>query len=128
MSGKSCIFITEKMSEAAGASKKTSESQTAKALWAMNAAKDREEDSYDQARKDNMFGRNQTPQELWKEHLKDPVEAMDKCSEVFWRIRMKADCWLETLREVGRQWSVAERVQRCGTHRCGKVFGPILDP
>ena len=67
VTGKSCIFITE-----------PNESQRAKALWPMKAAKDREEDFYDLARKENILGRSQTRQELWREHLKDPIEALDK--------------------------------------------------
>ena len=71
--GKSCII-----SKAAGA-KNASESQRAKALQVMKAAKDREEeDFYDPARKDNLLGINQTRQGLWKEHFKDPIEALDK--------------------------------------------------
>ena len=31
-----------------------------RALWAMKAAKDRREEFYDRARKDNIFGRNKT--------------------------------------------------------------------
>ena len=49
-----------------------------KALWAMKAAKDREEKFYDPARKDNILGRKQTRLELWEEHLKDPTIALDK--------------------------------------------------
>ena len=71
VSGKSLIIITEKRVRQHGA-KKPSESQRAK------AAKDREEDFYDQARKDNILGRNQARQELWREHLKDTIEALDK--------------------------------------------------
>ena len=44
----------------------------------MKAAKDSAEDFHDPARKDNIFGRNQTTLELWEEHLKDPVIALDK--------------------------------------------------
>ena len=64
--------------------KKPSESQKAKAFWAMKAAKDREEEHYDPARKDNILGRKQTRLELWEEHLKDPIIALEKaltCSE-----------------------------------------------
>ena len=50
----------------------------AKALWAMMAAKDREEEYHDPGRKDNIFGRKQTRLELWEEHLKDPIIAWDK--------------------------------------------------
>ena len=60
------------MSKSAGA-KKPSESQKAKALSAMKAAKDRGDEFYDLARKDNILGRNQTRLELWEENLKDPL-------------------------------------------------------
>ena len=67
------------LSKAAGAKKKkTSESQKAKALWAMKAAKDGWDDFYDLARKDNILGRNQTRLELWEEHLKDPITPWGK--------------------------------------------------
>ena len=70
-------FHYRKMSKAPGA-QKPSESQEAKALWALKAAKDRWEDCYDPARKDNIQGRNQTRLELCTEHLKDPIIALDK--------------------------------------------------
>ena len=47
--------------KAAGATK-ASESHRAKAMWAMKAAKDRGDDFYDPARKDNILGRHQTRQ------------------------------------------------------------------
>ena len=56
----------------------------AKALWKMKAAKDRGEDFYDPDRKDNILGRNETRLELWEEHLRDPIVALDealKCVE-----------------------------------------------
>ena len=71
--GKSCNHHYRGMSKAAGV-KKPRESRRAKALWAMKAAKDRVED-VNPARKDNILGRRQ---ELWTEHLKDPIEALDK--------------------------------------------------
>ena len=49
-----------------------------KALWAMKAAKDIEEEFYDPACKDNILGRNQTRLELWEEHLKEQIIALDK--------------------------------------------------
>ena len=71
-----------KLSKAVGVrlwvSKKTQEAQKAKALSAMKAAKDRREEFYDPARKDNILGRNQTRLELWEEHVKDPIVALDK--------------------------------------------------
>ena len=51
------------MSKATGA-KKPSESQKAKDLWAMKAAKDRGEEYYDPARKDNILRRKETRLEL----------------------------------------------------------------
>ena len=61
------------MSKALGV-KKPQEAQKAKALWAMKAAKDRN----DPAREDNISRRNKTRLELWEEHLKDPIVALDK--------------------------------------------------
>ena len=49
-----------------------------KALRALKAADDREEQHYDPARKDNILGRKMTRLELWEEHLKDPIIALDK--------------------------------------------------
>ena len=69
-------YHCREMRKAAG-SKKPNESQTAGALWAMKGANDRRENFYDPARKDNILG-SQTRQELWREHLKDPTEALDK--------------------------------------------------
>ena len=57
------------MSKATGA-KKPNESQRARALRAMKAAKDREEDFCGPARKDNILGRSRTRQELWRESTK----------------------------------------------------------
>ena len=62
----------------ATATKKPRESEKAKALWAMKAAKEREKEYYDSARKDNILGRGKTRLELWEEHLKDPIVALDK--------------------------------------------------
>ena len=52
-------FHHREMSKAAEA-KKPSESQKAKAFWAMKAAKDREEEYCDPARKDHILGRRKT--------------------------------------------------------------------
>ena len=65
------------MSKAAGV-RKPNESQKAKALWKMKAARDSGEDFYDPERKDNILGRNKTRLELWEEHRKDPIVALDK--------------------------------------------------
>ena len=51
----------------------------AKALGAMEAAKDMGEEFCDPARKENILGRRQTRLELCEEHLKkDPIIALDK--------------------------------------------------
>ena len=74
------------VSKAAGA-RKPSESHEAKALWPMKAAKDRGDEFYGSdrgdefygsARKEDILGRKQTRLELWEEHLKDPIVALDK--------------------------------------------------
>ena len=44
----------------------------------MKAAKDRGDEFHDSARKENILGRKQTRLELWEEHLKDPIIALDK--------------------------------------------------
>ena len=44
----------------------------------MKAGKDREEEFYDPARKDNNLGRKKTRLELWEEYFKDPIIALDK--------------------------------------------------
>ena len=75
--GKKCMIPTRVMSRAVGVMK-PQKAQKAKALWAMKAAKDRREEFYDPARKDNILGRNKTRLELWEEHLKDPIAALDK--------------------------------------------------
>ena len=57
---------------------KLQEAQKGRALLAMEAAKDRREEFYDPARRDNILGRNKTRLELWEEHLKDPIAVLDK--------------------------------------------------
>ena len=65
------------MSRAVGV-KKPQETQKAKALWVMKAAKDRREKFYDPSREEDISKRNKTRLELWEEHLKDPIAALDK--------------------------------------------------
>ena len=60
------------MSRAVGV-RKPQEAQKAKALWAVKAAKDRKDNFYDPARKEDISRRNKTRLELWEEHLKDPI-------------------------------------------------------
>ena len=54
------------------------ETQKAKALWKMKAAKDAGEEYYDPECEDNILERNKTRLALWEEHLKDPIVALDK--------------------------------------------------
>ena len=50
----------------------------------MKAAKDRKEEFYDPVREEDISKRNKARLELWEEHLKDPIAALDialKCVE-----------------------------------------------
>ena len=62
------------ISKATGA-RKPSESQKSKSSLEMKAAKDKGEEFRDAERKDNI---NETRLEVWREHLKDPIVALDK--------------------------------------------------
>ena len=55
--------------------KKPKEAQKAKALWAMNAAKYRKGEFMIRLAKRTF---RETLLELWEEHLKDPITALDK--------------------------------------------------
>ena len=59
----------------------------------MKTAKDRREEFNDLARKDNILGRNKTQLELWEEHLKSPIVALQS-PEVRRRSVLK---WLKDL-------------------------------
>ena len=68
--------------------------------------KTREIKFYDSAHKENILGRKQTRLELWEEHLKDPIIALDialKCVEN----SIKADCLLKAFVKMtcGREGS-----------------------
>ena len=74
----------KELKAADGEVRQPNERQKAKALWKMMAARDSGEDFYDPERTDNILGRNRTRLELWEEHLKDPIVALDhalKCVE-----------------------------------------------
>ena len=47
-------------------------------FWKVKAGIDSGEDFYDPERKDNILGRSKARLELWEEHLKDPIVALDK--------------------------------------------------
>ena len=55
----------------------------------MRAAKDRKEEFYDPAREEDISRRNKTRLELWEEHLKDPIVALDKALKVRGRSVLK---------------------------------------
>ena len=57
---------------------KPQKAQKAKAFWKTKAAKEAGEEYYDPEREDNILVRNKTRSALWNEHLKDPIEALDK--------------------------------------------------
>ena len=67
-------------------------------MWAIRAAKDRKEEFYDPARKEYISKRNKTRLELWEEHIKDPIVALDKApkcvEDQYWS-------WLEALWKQG---------------------------
>ena len=86
------------MSKAVGVKKKPQEAQKAKALWAMKAAKDRKEEFHFAARKDGILGRNKTRLELWEEHLRDPIVALDKALKC---VEDQYESWLEALWKQG---------------------------
>ena len=44
----------------------------------MKAAKDRCEEYYDPARKEDILGRTKTSLELWEEPLKDPIISLER--------------------------------------------------
>ena len=67
----------KEMSRAVGV-KNPQEAQKAKALWALKSAKDRKEEFYDPAREEDILRKNKTRLEMWEEHLKDPIAALDK--------------------------------------------------
>ena len=71
------MYDSCKVTSRAVGAKKPREAQNSKALWAMKA-KDREEESYDPAREEDISKKNETRLELWEEHLKDPIAALDK--------------------------------------------------
>ena len=52
--------------------------QKTKALWGMKAAKERGVEYCDPARKEDIMGSTKTHLELWEEHLKDPIVALEK--------------------------------------------------
>ena len=58
--------------------KKPQKAQKAKPCGSCKAAQDRKEEFYDPAREEDISKRNKTRLELWEEHLKDPIAALDK--------------------------------------------------
>ena len=118
-------FHYRAMSKAAGA-RQPSESQKAKALWAIKAAKDRGKHFYDPARKEIILGRNQTRLELWGEHLKDPITALEKALK---RLEKKVSglsggVVFIGLRPRGLRHG-AKDVGRTAVERCLASFGPV---
>ena len=69
------LYNSNKVMRRAVGVKKPQEAQKAEALWAMKAAKDRNEEFYDPAREEDISRRNTTLLELWEEHLKESKAA-----------------------------------------------------
>ena len=97
--------------------------QKAKALRTMKAAKDRGEEYFPE-RKDNILGRGRRRLELWREHLKDPIVALDKavkCVESSVQVCLSAR---EPCGGSDLQWLVQASSNVCGSSRSGRAFGP----
>ena len=91
----------------AGCVRQPQEAQKAKVLWAMKAAKDRKE-FYDLAREEDISRINKTRFELWEEHLKDPMAALDKALKC---VDSQYWSWLEALWKQGsndQRWVVSD--------------------
>ena len=78
----------------------------------MKAAKDRSEEDYDPARREDILGRKRTRLELWEEHLKDPKCSLGKSLKLLG----------VSLSELtsGSQVLVASRVGCNGLQSCGR--------
>ena len=72
--------LSKEIGMAAGV-RKPSDSQKAKALWKMTAARDRREDIYYPDRAYNIMGRKKTRLDLLEEQLKDPMVALEKAMQ-----------------------------------------------
>ena len=77
----------KEMNRAAGV-RKPHETQKAKAIWKMKAAKDGRDDFYDPDRKDNILVRNKTRLELGRAP-QGPDRGTGQSSESVWRIRAR---------------------------------------
>ena len=111
---------TTDMSKATGA-KKPSESEKAKGLWAMKAAKDRGEVYYDPARKDNILERNIDTSEVVGRAPQRPDRGTGQSSEVCGEplLRLAVGSKLQWLAVV----CVPRFCKRCGKGPFGKASG-----
>ena len=113
--GERCTRPTKKFGRAVGGVKKPQETQKAKALWKMKAAKEAGEEYYDPTHEDDMRGRNETRLALWEEHLKDPFVALDTAPEMCRKFVPEglrpSDWWRErsTMADVGFLQSLWEK-------------------
>ena len=88
----------------------------------MKAPKDRREDFHDPERKDNYLGRNKTRLELWEEHFKYPIVALDKSFEVRGEFVLRLTIGSETCCGIGLEWLVACGGLRHGSKCVGQTF------
>ena len=85
----------------------------------MKAAKDRREEFYDPARKDNNLGRNTTRLELWEEHLEDSIVALDKA------LKCVEDQVLKWIKALWEQGSNGMRLGGVGSGATVVRTGPV---
>ena len=72
--GKLCIIIKESCTRRPEPRSRSRVKKRRKPFWALTAARDRDEEFYDPARKEDVPGRTKNRLELWEEHRKHPVQ------------------------------------------------------
>ena len=125
--GRNCTITTQK-GEGRPVLRSQMQNHKAGALWKMKVVKGRGEQFYGPERKDNILGRNKTRLELWEEHLKGPIVALDKalkCVESSsWGVSRPETCGGSVL-----QWPVLAFSKVCGKKKpIWEGVWPFLDP
>ena len=85
----SSVLLPQRAERGDGRQKAECESQKAKALWAMKAARDRDKEFYDPAHKEDILGK--TRLDLWEEHITDSIAALARALEC---LENSFSCWL----------------------------------
>ena len=94
----------------------------------MKAAKDRREDFYDPERKGNVLGRNKRRLELWEEHLKDPIVALDKALKCVENSCKRVLLVREPCGGSNPQWPASASFKVCGRKPICEGVWLYLDP